>query len=82
MAVDWDAQIQILLDIGYDLRDAESTIARVRSMADEDDPNWMPSVEQLDSVPMSVAAADAALHWDAPSEFQRILDARDDNSDG
>lgn len=79
MIIDWDAQVQALVDLGYTLTDAEAAVAWARRYMDQDDPQWLPVADQLDDTPEATASADAALTWDAPNEYQRILDARSES---
>lgn len=78
--IDYEAQVAALVALGYDLADAEASVRWVSQHNQQDDPGWIPTAGQLDDMPEAIADADAAIAWDAPGEFQRILDARSKDS--
>lgn len=77
-----EAQLRILVDMGYSLEDAQQSVGWVMRNApssSEAFSTWIPSPTQLSDMSDGEALQDAKSSWyhNAPDRYKRILDATD-----
>lgn len=77
-----EAQLRVLIDMGYSLEDAQNSIGWVAKNAPSSlqaFTTWIPSPTQLADMADNEMTQDARVAWynSAPRKFQRILDATD-----